>query len=90
MTHTVPCPECRRPARVRDTFTLQRSAGPVRFLRVQCDGSLAFLVNAEEMGSARQQRQQADPVDPVDETALHPPAPPPWPGDWEANTATTS
>ena len=88
MTHTVPCPECHRPAHVLDSFTLQRSAGPVRFLRVQCDGSLAFLVNAEEMGNTPQQGQ-ANPVDPVDETALHPAAPPPGPGGSEANTATT-
>jgi hypothetical protein len=88
MTHTVPCPECHRPAQVLDSFTLQRSTGPVRFLRVQCDGSLAFLVNAEEMGSASQP-PQTDPVEPVDETALHPAAPPPWPSDSEANTATT-
>jgi hypothetical protein len=57
-------------------------------LRVQCDGSLAFLVNAEEMGNTPQQGQ-ANPVDPVDETALHPAAPPPGPGGSEANTATT-
>ena len=68
MTHTVPCPECHRPAQVLDSFTLQRSTGPVRFLRVQCDGSLAFLVNAEEMGSASQP-PQADPLEPVDEMA---------------------
>ena len=68
MTHTVPCPECHRPAHVLDSFTLQRSTGPVRFLRVQCDGSLAFLVNAEEMGSASQP-PQTDPVEPVDEMA---------------------
>jgi hypothetical protein len=53
---------------VLDSFTLQRSTGPVRFLRVQCDGSLAFLVNAEEMGSASQP-PQTDPVEPVDEMA---------------------
>ena len=88
MTYTVPCPECHRPAHVLDSFTLQRSAGPVRFLRVQCDGSLAFLVSAEEVGNASQQGK-ADPVDLVDETALHPATPPPGPGDSEANTATT-
>ena len=88
MTQTGPCPECRGPAHVLDSFTLQRSTGPVRFLRVQCDGSLAFLVNAEEIGSASQQ-PQADPVEPEDETAQHPAAPPPSPSESGSNTATT-
>ena len=48
MTRTVLCPECRRAARVVDSFTVQRSTGSVRFLRVQCDGPLSFLVNVGE------------------------------------------
>ena len=62
MTRTVLCPECRRPARVVDSFTVQRSTGSVRFLRVQCDGPLSFLVNVEEMDYGNQQ-QASDPVD---------------------------
>jgi hypothetical protein len=64
MTRTVLCPECRRPARVVDSFTVQRSTGSVRFLRVQCDGPLSFLVNVEEMDHGNQQ-QASEPVDPV-------------------------
>jgi putative ABC transport system permease protein len=49
MTRTVLCPECHRPARVVDSFTVQRSTGPAEFLRVQCEGTLSFLVSVEEM-----------------------------------------
>ena len=64
MTRTVPCPECRRPARVVDTFTVQRAAGPVTFLRVQCEGTLSFLVNAEEMAGEDRQ-PPSDPAGPL-------------------------
>jgi hypothetical protein len=49
MTRTVPCPECHRPARVLDSFVVRRSAGTLRFLRLQCEGPLSFLVSAEEL-----------------------------------------
>ena len=64
MTRTVLCPECHRPARVVDTFTVQRSAGPVEFLRVQCAGTLSFLVTVEEMDSQNQQ-PATEPDDPL-------------------------
>jgi len=55
MTRTVPCPECHRPANLLDSFTLQRRTGPVRYLRVQCEGPLSFLVSMEEMSSVNAQ-----------------------------------
>jgi hypothetical protein len=64
MTRTVPCPECHRPARVVDSFTVQRATGPVTFLRVQCDGTLSFLVNAEEM-AVEDQQPPAGPAGPL-------------------------
>ena len=42
MSSTVPCPECHRPARVLDSFTEQQVGGPVRYLRVQCEGALSL------------------------------------------------
>jgi hypothetical protein len=64
MTRTVLCPECHRPARLVDSFTVQRSTGPVEFFRVQCEGTLSFLISVEEMGG--ESRQPAtEPGDPV-------------------------
>jgi hypothetical protein len=64
MTRTVLCPECHRPARVVDTFTVQRSVRPVEFLRVQCGDSLSFLVSAEEV-SRENHQPPTEPDDPV-------------------------
>jgi hypothetical protein len=49
MSSTVPCPECHRPARVLDSFTEQQVGGPVRYLRVQCEGALSFIVSVEDL-----------------------------------------
>ena len=68
MTRTVPCPERHRPAQVLDSFTLDRATGPVRYLRVQCEGPPPFLVNVEEMDD-RHQQPQTDPADPIDGAA---------------------
>ena len=55
MSSTVLCPECHRPARVLDSFTEQQGGGtstgggPVRYLRVQCEGALSFIVSVEDL-----------------------------------------
>lgn len=49
MSDTVRCPECHRPARVLDRFTLQRASGPVRYLRLQCESPPSFLTTAEDL-----------------------------------------
>lgn len=48
MTDTVRCPECHQPARVLDGFTSERASGPVRYLRLQCEGPLSFLVTVDD------------------------------------------
>ncbi|MGH3567129.1 MAG: hypothetical protein ACRDRH_14080 [Pseudonocardia sp.] len=53
MTHTVTCPECRRPATVLDRFTLAGADGPVEYLRIRCDGPLSFLASAAEIEQIR-------------------------------------
>jgi hypothetical protein len=45
----VPCPECHQPARVLDSFTKERAGAPVRYLHLQCDGPLSFLVTVEDV-----------------------------------------
>jgi hypothetical protein len=52
MSSIVPCPECHRPARVLDSFAEERASGPVRYLRLQCDGPPSFLVTIEDVGDA--------------------------------------
>jgi hypothetical protein len=49
MSSTVPCPECRRPAHVLDSFTIEVAGAPVRYLRVQCEGPPSFLVTVEDV-----------------------------------------
>ena len=49
MSSTVPCPECHRPARVLDSFTEQQVGGPVRYLRLQCEGPLSFIVGVADL-----------------------------------------
>ena len=68
MTWTVLCPECQRPARVMDTFTVQRSGRPAEFLRVQCGDTLSFLVSVEEVSSGNHQ-PRTEPDDPLDGVA---------------------
>jgi hypothetical protein len=49
MSSTVPCPECHQPAHVLDSFIEERASGPVRYLRLQCDGPLSFLVTVDDV-----------------------------------------
>jgi hypothetical protein len=49
MSDTVPCPECHEPARVLDRFTEERPGASVRYLRLQCQGPLSFLVAVEDV-----------------------------------------
>jgi hypothetical protein len=49
MTNTVPCPECHQPARVLDSFTEEHGSGAIRYLRLQCEGPLSFLVAVEDV-----------------------------------------
>lgn len=48
MPDTVPCPECHQAARVLEGFTSERASGPVRYLRLQCEGPLSFLVAVDD------------------------------------------
>ena len=49
MSSTILCPECHRPARVIDSFTEERASGSIRYLRLQCEGPLSFLVTVEDV-----------------------------------------
>jgi hypothetical protein len=49
MSDTVPCPECHQPARVLERFTVEREGVPNRYLRLQCDGPLTFIVALDDV-----------------------------------------